>query len=162
MFYYYINNKKLLKILKRRNKMAKKPFSLEFDMQPKGFKFKKEFCLRGAVVLPTPLKKVQFKYYLDKNTHSSLLNSQERKIDFHFTLQMFPDFGEINFDGECILESPEQNKIQFCLFNKIPPFIQFIDGIILKKCYENSKKIAEKNNIPFPPVNFLMKLSVKK
>lgn len=135
---------------------------MEFDMQLKSFKFKKEFCLRGAVALPNQWKKIQFKYYLDKNIHSSLLNSQERKIDFHFTLEMHPDFGEINFDGECVLESPEQQKVQFCFTNQIPPFIQFIDRIILKKCYENSKKIADKNNIPFPLVDFLMRLPEKK
>ena len=76
--------------------------------------------------------------------------------------EILQDIIIINFDGECILESPEQNKIQFCLVNQVPPFMQFIDRIILKQCYENSKKIAEENNIPFPPVEVLMRLPVKK
>jgi len=134
---------------------------MEFDMRLKDFKFRKEFCLKGAVTQSSQWKKVQYKYFLDKNIHSSLLNSQERKIDFHFTLEMHPDFGEINFNGECILESPEQQKVQFCLFNEIPPFMQFINRIILNQCFKNSKKIAEKNKIPFPPVDFLIKISEK-
>ena len=135
---------------------------MEFDMQLKAFKFTKEFFFKGANKPTTSgLKKVRFTYYLDKKGHV-LVNPSERKIDFHFTLEMHPDLGEINLDGECVLESPEQQKIQFCLINQVPPFMRFIDKIILKKCYENSKKIAEKNNINFPPVDFLMSIPEKK
>jgi len=142
--------------------MAKKPLLLGFKMNLKNFKFKKEFCFRGAVTLLNQWKKIQFKYYLNKNIHGSLLNNQERKIEFHFTLEIHPDFGEINFDGECILKSPEQQKIQFCFVNQITPFIQFVDRIILRKCIENSKKIAQQNKIPFPPTDALMMSIFKK
>ena len=136
--------------------------SMEFDMMLTKFKFVNENCFRGAVKQTPDLKKVQFAYHIDRDVSQTLLNERERKIKFHFTLEMKPDLGEINFDGECILNSPEQNKVQFCLQNQFPPFLRFIDRIILKPCLENSEKIAKKNNIPFPPVDFFLRLSGKR
>jgi hypothetical protein len=143
--------------------MAKKPtMSMEFDARVKNFKFSNEHFLKGANISPpSRWKKIQLKHTLKKMGHI-LINQRERKIDFRFTLEMHPDLGEVNFDGECILESPEQHKISFIL-QKIPKAMdKFLDPIIIKNSYYNAEKIWKKHDIKLPSVDKILTMPEKK
>lgn len=90
----------------------------------------------------------------------NLINTRERKIRFHFRLVMRPDIGEFNFDGECELESPQQNKINFVIKTIPKPLRIFIDNFILKYSYYHAEKFAKQENFPFPPAQELLKIVV--
>ncbi len=128
--------------------MVKK--SIEFDIKVKDFKFSNENFFKGANIIKSNLwKKVAFTHRID-NLKSKLINQRERVFGFHFTLEMKPDLGEINFDGECILESPEQNKVNYLLQNAPDIIKNFITSFILKYSYQNAEKIGKNEKIPFP------------
>lgn len=87
----------------------------------------------------------------------NLINTRERKIRFHFRLVMRPDIGEINFDGEFKLESPQQNKLNFVI-NAIPkPLRKILDTFILKNSYYHAQRFAKRENFPFPAVRELLR-----
>ena len=134
--------------------MSKK--SVEFDIKFKNFIFDDEVLMKGTFKLtPAPIK-VQFQHFIDIKSYN-LLNTRERKIKFHFRLIMRPDMGEINFDGECILESPHQNKIEFVI-KTIPKSLRsIIDNFILKYSYYHAEVFAQQQNFPFPPAQGLLR-----
>ncbi|MBA7524737.1 hypothetical protein ES705_16879 [subsurface metagenome] len=135
--------------------MAKR--SIEFDIKVKDFKFSNENFFKGAnIIKPNLWKKVAFTHHID-NLKSKLISQRERVFEFHFILEMKPDLGEINFDGECVLESPEQNKVNFILQNSPDTIKNFIIPFILKYSYHNVEKIGKKEGLPFPPVNVILK-----
>ncbi len=130
--------------------------SIEFDAKVKNFKFFKETFFRGSNKIESKWKKIAFTHHIE-SIKSELINNQERKFHFHFTLEMKPDLGEINFDGEFILESPEQNKISFFLQNAPQALSQFYTPFILKNSYNNSEKIGKKEGLPFPPAKDILR-----
>ena len=69
---------------------------------------------------------------------------------------MRPDLGEINFDGECILESPQQNKIHFLIDTK--PLRSFMDRFILKNSYYHAEKFAKQEDFSFPPAQEILRI----
>lgn len=74
---------------------------------------------------------------------------------------MKPTIGELHFDGNCILESPEQHKITFFVQN-IPLFSKLVSKAILKECYVNFSNIAKKEEFPYLPVQvFYKKYNIK-
>jgi hypothetical protein len=87
-----------------------------------------------------------------------LINERERKFECHFTLEMKPDIGEINFDVECILESPEQQKVEFVIYNAPKVISDFITPFILKNSYKEAEKIGKSEGISFPPVEQILKI----
>lgn len=143
--------------------MAKKPeFSIEFDTRFKDFKFTKELFFKGANK-PTKSgwKKLRFTYHVNKKGYG-LVSATEMKIDFHFILEMHPDLGEINFDGECILESSELQKVRFTIQNA-PAFVKnFIDKMIIRTCYYNAEKIWKRNGLILPSVDIILRIPLKK
>lgn len=141
------------------NKLGKR--SIEFDIKFKDFKFTDDFLLKGTFKTTPILTKVQFQHIIN-NLNYKLISSTERKLSFHFRLIMRPDLGEINFDGECIIESPEQNKIAFMIQNAPQPFRKLVDKWILKNCFYHAEEFAKKENFPFPPAEFLLKIPEKK
>lgn len=130
--------------------------SIEFDVKIKDFKFSDEVLLRGTFGQPSGFTKVQFQHFIDLLSYN-LINTRERKIKFHFRLVMRPDIGEINFDGECVLVSPQQNKINFVIKAIPKPLRIFIDNFILKYSYYHAEKFAKQENFPFPPAQELLK-----
>jgi len=152
------------KKFKKDNK--KKKLSIEFDMRIKNFTFSNESCFPGANFhLPNSFKKMNFHHNLHIKIMKERISPNERIISFEFLLEMKPDLGEIGFDGECILESPQQEKIEL-LLEKIPQSM-INNPVIMKhitlQCYVHSSKIAKKNNISFPPPALILpQLGLKK
>ena len=130
--------------------------SIEFDIKIKNFKFSDDVLLKGTFKPTSGFSKIQFQHFIDILSYN-LINTRERKIKFHFRLVMRPDIGEINFDGECILESPQQNKINFAIKTIPKPLRIFIDTFILKNSYYHAEKFAKQENFPFPPTQELLK-----
>ncbi|MHA1795184.1 MAG: hypothetical protein ACTSUK_03670 [Promethearchaeota archaeon] len=140
--------------------MAKK--EIEFDMKVGKFTFTKDYCFRGGFKTPY-FQKVRFSYYIDERKISrKLINDREREISFRFTLTMLPDLGEISFNGKCILESPQQQKIDIVL-QEVPGAIErFVDGIIRNASLKHTEEIARKNGIPIPPADVLIQMFRRK
>ena len=128
--------------------------SIEFDIKFKDFKFSDEVLMRGTFKPPTEFIKIQFQHYIDILSNK-LINIRERKINFHFRLIMRPDLGEINFDGECILESPQQNKIHSVINTK--PFRSVMDKFFLKNSYYHAEKFAKQEAFSFPPAQQILR-----
>lgn len=129
--------------------------SIEFDMKIRDFKFYGDSFKRGFFK-PTPIPtKIRFTHYIDI-LGINLISKTERKIKFNFRLEMNPDVGEINFEGECILESPQQHRIDFVIKRIPKPLRKFIDTFILKYSYHHAEEIAKLERIPFPPAEFLL------
>jgi hypothetical protein len=70
---------------------------------------------------------------------------------------MRPDIGEINFDGECLLESPQQNKINFVIKTIPKPLRMFMDKFILKNSYYHAEKFARQEGFSFPPAQGILR-----
>ena len=134
--------------------MVKK--SIEFDLKFKNFTFNDEVLMKGTFKPTSEPIKVQFQHYIDILSYK-LINVRERKIRFHFRLIMRPDMGEINFDGECILESPQQNKINFVIKTIPKPLRTFMDTFILKNSYYHAEKFAKQENFPFPSAQGILR-----
>ena len=130
--------------------------SIEYDSKFKDFTFSDEVLLRGTFKVTPTWTKVQFQHFIDILGYN-LINPTERKIKFHFRLIMRPDIGEINFDGEFILESPEQNKIEFLIQNAPQPFRKLVDRWILKNSYYHAEKFAKRENFLFPSAKEMLK-----
>ncbi|KKM87099.1 hypothetical protein LCGC14_1272360 [marine sediment metagenome] len=136
--------------------MKLKKRSIEFDARFKDLKFSDNFLLKGTFAPTKGWTKVQFQHSIELLSYK-LINPNERKIIFHFRLVMRPDLGEISFDGEFILESPEQNKIEFLIHNAFPPLRKLIDIFILKYSYSHAESLAKRENIFFPPAKEILK-----
>jgi len=142
-------------------KLERKSIDINVNLTFKDFKFSDEVLLRGTFKPTKELTKIQYEHFLDILTYH-LISINERKIRFQFRLVMRPDIGEINFDGECILESPEQNKIEFLMQNTPQPLRNIVDTYILKNSYYHAESFAKKENFPFLPVKeLLIKFGIK-
>ncbi|KKN57644.1 hypothetical protein LCGC14_0560160 [marine sediment metagenome] len=133
-----------------------KRLSIEFYIKVRDFKFSDEFILKGTFKLKQEWTKVQFQHFIDILGYR-LISPNERKVKFHFRLVMRPDMGEISFEGECILESPEQNKISFIIQNTPQSLRKFLDNFILRNCYYHTEKFAKQEKIYFPPAKEILK-----
>ena len=134
--------------------MAKQ--SIEFDVKFKGFKFSDEFLLRGTFKSGLKWTKIKFHHSINI-VYFHRINTSERKIKFHFKLVMRPDVGEMSFDGECLLVSPEQNKIEFIMKNAPRVLGRLVDMFILKNSYLHAEIFAKQENFLFPPAKELLK-----
>ena len=128
--------------------------SIEFDIKFKDFRFSDEVLMKGTFKPTSEFIKVQFKHFINILSHN-LINIRKRKIKFHFRLIMRPDIGEINFDGECILESPQQNIIHSVITTK--PLRRIIDPFILKNSYYHAEKFAKQEDFSFPPAQEILR-----
>ncbi len=85
-----------------------------------------------------------------------LINKYERLINFSYFVKLLPNLGEIGFDGECILESPDQNTIEFLIKNS-DSFKMRIEYNIHKRAYSYAEKIAIEDRIMFLPSKIVLK-----
>lgn len=145
-------------------------FSLNTDFRVKSFNFyllkgKKKiphdyYFLRGSFKSGDVIPKLNFKFSM-KIKRDELINQNNRMIYFRFYVSMEPTIGELHFDGDCLLESPEQHKITFFIQN-VQPFKELICKTILKECYIHFDNIANKEKIPHLPINvFYTKHDIK-
>ena len=127
--------------------------SLRFNMNLKDFKFSDDVLLRGTTKLKSGSSaEMNFQHIITILSYD-LMNVNERKIRFRFRLIMRPDVGEINFDGECILESLNQDKIHMAF--KL--MINFIDRFLLQESYYHAEEFMKQENFLFPPANIILK-----
>ena len=125
-------------------------------MKFKDFIFSDEVLMRGTFKAPSGFSKLNFEHFIEMISYD-LINNKERKIVFQFRLIMRPDVGEINFVGECILESPQQDKIDF-IINFLPGALRSLtDKIILKESYFHAEKFAKQEEFLFPSVHVILK-----
>ena len=132
-------------------------FSAEFDMRIKDFKFFNEILIKGAHKISKNWEKTRFDHQAKWNVSKSLISKDKRKINFQFKLKMQPDFGKIIFEGECMLESPEQAKVSFVMQNAPHVLDNFVKNFILKYSFLNAEKFAKEQKIPFPPTRFILR-----
>ena len=132
-------------------------FSIDFDMRIKDFKFFNEILIKGKHKISKSWEKARFEHQAKWNISKSLISKGKRKINFQFKLKMQPDFGEIMFEGECTLESPEQAKISFVMQNAPQVLDNFAKNFILKFSFLNAEKFAKEQKILFPPVRFILR-----
>ena len=125
---------------------------IDFDINIRDFKFSDEVLIRGSNKPTEGLVPIQFKHSINILSYD-LINVRERKIKFQFRMIMRPDIGEINFDGECILESPDQAKIH-AMFKILR---SFINRFILKYLYYHAEEFMKQENYPFPPAQAILR-----
>lgn len=126
------------------------------NLKVRSFKFKNEQFLKGQHDdYPTSIESIKFAHNLELNISSQLISKDERAVNFSFRLKMRPDLGSISFDGQAILESPNQEKLQSILFRPLPvrpaqQIKQIIARHLLFESCKKSQKIASEKKIPFP------------
>ena len=125
--------------------MDKIRIPIHWEAEMKEYHFFNETVFRGSQVFSNE----KHNNTLNIKQHY-LINKTQRKIKFSFIAEMHPYVGEIAFDGDCILESPDQNKIEILLKGS-RGFQKRVEYTIMKNCYMYAEKIAKDNNIRFLP-----------
>lgn len=126
--------------------------SIEFDLR--NYRFSHE-SVTGVKSPPNNHGKIQVAHFLDKFDYQ-ILNITEIKVKFHFRLVIAPDVGEYSFDGECIMESPEQEKIRHLLDEYPGKLKEAVNKFLLKECYLYAEKLANSENLYFPPLQKIL------
>ena len=124
--------------------MVKTSFEAEF----KNFRFSHE-SITGVKIPSENQRKIKVAHILG-NFDYQTLNETEIRVKFRFTVTITPEVGEYKFDGECILESPEQKKIQYLLNNYPGDLKHAVNKFLLKECYYYAEKLANSENFYFP------------
>lgn len=140
--------------------------TIELETTVKELSFHNDLFLQGTFDLSAFEKDEKFTHnfiHILDITEQELISETERKIKFHFQLAIEPEVGEINFDGEFILESASQDKIDE-LQEKNPHFLRdYLSNFILTYSYYHAEDMATKENIPFPPTDVILQgLGIKK
>jgi tetratricopeptide (TPR) repeat protein len=79
----------------------------------------------------------------------TMISENERKIRFHFKLETEPYIGAISFEGDFVLVSSDQLKINK-LIQKDPNFLRKLtDKTILKQCFSHVEKVIGKKGPSF-------------
>ncbi len=127
-------------------------FSIEFDL--KNFRFSHELII-GVKSPSQNQDQIQVAHFLDKFDYQ-ILNETEIKVKFSFRLVIAPKVGDYSFDGECILESPEQEKIRGLLKNYPGRLKHAVNRFLLKECYSHAEKLASSESFYFPPTQKIL------
>ena len=135
------------------SKLVRKP--KKFKVKVRKVKFSNEVLLKGTVSPPSDLSKVQFQHFIDLLSYA-LINSKDRKIKFRFSLIVQPDIGEINFNGEFVFKSRQQDQLNLLIDRNLEELKKAINIWILNRSCYNAKRFAKRNNFPFPPVRELL------
>ena len=126
--------------------------SIKFEL--KNYRFSNEY-IKGLEKPSNSQGKVQIAHFLDK-VNFQILNETEIKIKFHFKVIIAPSVGEYNFNGECIMESPEQENIRHLLKNYPAKLKHSVNRFLLKTCYSYAEKLANSENLYFPPIQKIL------
>ena len=140
--------------------MVKKGRTIEFETVTRDLSFSNEMIQKGSFnnVAFEKEEKITHEFIHSFDILSdNLLNKIERKVCFHFKLKIEPNVAIIDFDGEFILESEQQRKIDK-LIKKRADFIKnYLNNFILKYSYYHTEKIANLNAIPFTQADLILK-----
>lgn len=71
-------------------------------------------------------------------------------IKFHVEIDIDPDIGSIEFDGDFNLITEQLNGIKFFFVKDKERLEEIIVEIIFRNSYSKAKKIADINSMPFP------------
>ncbi len=118
------------------------------------FEFYNE-VIKGALEMNYNWNNIQFNYVIDWIGHE-LISNVERKILFAFSLTTQPESWTIYFEGECVLESYDQEN-----FEKITSQFEgsmdfFFGKRILKPSLKHSQRLAKERGFDFPSSDFLI------
>lgn len=121
----------------------------------KDFKFYNEKYFSGSIE-PNPenLKDIQIILHIRKK---ELINKTDRLLLFTFIMKLLPNCGEFVYDGECIIESPDQNTIGL-LLDASNSFRMRVEYNIYERAYPLAEKIAKEEGIFIPPSNITLKV----
>ena len=123
---------------------------ISFEAEFKNFRFFHE-SITGVKNPPRGQEKIQIAHFFDRFDYQTL-NETEIRVKFRFRLVITPKVGESGFDGECIMESPEQKKIKHLLEDYPGDLKHAVNRFLLKECYLYTEKLANSENYFFPPV----------
>jgi hypothetical protein len=127
-------------------------FEIKFDL--KKYRFSNE--LASGVKIPSKDQRKIKLLHLLGNFDYQILNETEIRVKFRFTLDIVPEVGDYRFDGECIMESPEQETIRHLLDEYPGKLKQAVNKFILKECYYYAEKLAHSENLFFPSVEKIL------
>jgi hypothetical protein len=121
----------------------------------KDFKFYNEKYFSGSIE-PNPenLKDIQIKLHIRKK---ELINKTDRLLLFTFTMKLLPNCGEFAYDGECVIESPDQKTIGL-LLDDSDSFRIRVEYKIYERAYPLVEKIAKEEGIFIPPSDIVLKV----
>lgn len=140
--------------------MVKMGRTIEFETVTRDLSFSNEMIQKGSFNNVAFEKEEEithdFIHSLDILS-DNLLNKIERKVCFHFKLKIEPNVAVIDFDGDLILESEQQRKIDKLIKKRADFLKNFLNNFILKNSYYHAEKIANLNAIPFPQADLILK-----
>lgn len=128
---------------------------IHWKAQIKDYKFYNEKYFSGSIESnPENLKDIQVKLHIRKK---ELFNKTDRLLFYTFTMKFLPNCGEFAFDGECVIESPDQNTIGL-LLDTSNSFRMRVEYNIYKRAYLLAEKIAKEEEIFIPPSDIMLKV----
>jgi hypothetical protein len=127
---------------------------ISFEADFKNFRFSHE-SFTGVESPPDNQGRLKISHVIDKLEYQ-IITETEIKVKFHFGLIIAPEVGDYGFDGECILESPEQEKIRHLLQKSPANLKQALNKFLLKECYLYAEKLAHSEDLYFPPVRKIL------
>ena len=126
----------------------KKPIG--FAIVAKNFKYYNEKLEKGFIEL-------SHNEVIDLNVSNKIkifpimfINNKSALIKFHIKINIDPDIGSIEFDGDFNLITTQPNGIRFLFAKGKEHFEEIIIEIIFRNSYNKAKEIADINSIPFP------------
>ncbi len=136
--------------------------TIDLGIEINNFSFSNESVRRGKFIRPKNVpNKIRFNSSFDTDILSSnIVEGDERIIEFHFKKVISPDYCVIEFDGECILTSPQQSSVGFLLSNEdlAVPLNKFIMKFILKYSCIHAEELAKDAGLKFfPPSDVIFK-----
>lgn len=107
---------------------------------------------------------VEYEYQVE-TTGITPYNLTEGLLSFKFELEILPDIGKIEFNGDCILFSNVLKSLVMILkadkntllWKKNQDFINGLHKFLLRRCLDYSKKIGEKEGIHFHSYELILK-----
>ena len=128
---------------------------IQWKARIKEYKFYNEKYFGGSEE-PNPESLIEIKIKLDIRK-KELINKTDRLLFYTFTMKFLPNYGEFAFDGECVVESPDQNTIGL-LLDTSNSFRMRVEYNIYKSAYPLAEKIAKEEGIFIPPSDIMLKV----
>lgn len=102
-------------------------------------------------------KQVEYEHDL-RTTIFTPINPTEGLLKLNFKLQILPDIGEVKFNGVCIVESSFMKEIIHIMKTKgNKPFYDALNKLLLRRCFDHSKLIGEKNGMHFHSFDIVLR-----
>ena len=127
---------------------------VKWKVRMKDYKFYNEKYYQGLdQTSPNNTKFVDFKFQVSKK---ELISKCNRLLTFTITVNFMPNSSKFVFDGECVIESPDQNIIKLLIDNS-DSFRMLIEYNIFKKVYPLVERMAKEERLLVPPSELVIK-----